>query len=54
VYQLLQSGWWKTFLIIAAISFCVSFMMVCFPTSLPGEYKKNIISYRIFTLSSHS
>ncbi|XP_021019098.1 solute carrier organic anion transporter family member 6A1-like [Mus caroli] len=39
VYQLLQSGWWKTFLIIAAISFCVSFMMACFPTSLPGAHK---------------
>ncbi|XP_021054761.1 solute carrier organic anion transporter family member 6A1-like [Mus pahari] len=39
VYQLLQSGWWKSFLVIAAISFCISFMIVCFPTSLPGAHK---------------
>ncbi|GAB1285295.1 Solute carrier organic anion transporter family member 6C1 [Apodemus speciosus] len=39
LYQLMQSGWWKSFLFIAASSFGISLMMACFPTSLPGAHK---------------
>ncbi|EDL91882.1 solute carrier organic anion transporter family, member 6c1 [Rattus norvegicus] len=39
IHLLLQFGWWKTFLFVAAISFSVFLVLLCFPTSLPGAHK---------------
>ncbi|XP_063122875.1 solute carrier organic anion transporter family, member 6c1 isoform X7 [Rattus norvegicus] len=38
IHLLLQFGWWKTFLFVAAISFSVFLVLLCFPTSLPGLF----------------
>ncbi|XP_028642869.1 LOW QUALITY PROTEIN: solute carrier organic anion transporter family member 6A1-like [Grammomys surdaster] len=37
--QLLQSRWCKSFLFVTVVSFGLSLMIACFPTSLPGAHK---------------
>ncbi|GAB1285297.1 Slco6d1 protein [Apodemus speciosus] len=38
-FRILQSGWWKTYIIVASISLCSTLPLLCFPSNLPGAHK---------------